>query len=93
MGVAPGTLLGPYEIQEMVGAGGMGEVYRAKDTRLDRIVAIKILPSHLSSNSDFKRRFEREARAISKLTHPHICGLYDGAASTKVNPLTALRWE
>src|SRR5262245_35704556 len=77
MPLSAGTRLGPYEIVAHVGAGGMGEVYRAKDTRLDRTVAIKILPSHLSSNSDLKQRFERESRAISKLTHPHICALHD----------------
>ena len=77
MSVAPGTRLGPYEIQEMVGAGGMGEVYRAKDTRLDRTVAIKVLPQHLSSNASLKQRFDREARTISSLSHPNICSLYD----------------
>ena len=77
MTLVPGTRLGPYEIVSSVGAGGMGEVYRAKDTRLDRIVAIKVLPSHLSSNPDLKQRFEREARAVSSLNHPHICTLHD----------------
>src|SRR5262245_60619450 len=77
MPLTVGTRLGPYEILALLGAGGMGEVYRAKDTRLDRMVAIKILPTHLSKNSDLKQRFEREARAISSLTHPHICGLHD----------------
>jgi serine/threonine protein kinase len=72
-----GTRLGPYEIQSPLGAGGMGEVYRAKDTRLDRTVAVKILPSHLSDNPDAKQRFDREARAISSLNHPNICTLYD----------------
>jgi serine/threonine protein kinase len=72
-----GSKLGPYEILAPVGAGGMGEVYRGKDTRLDRIVAIKVLPSHLSSNADLKQRFEREARTISSLSHPNICSLYD----------------
>src|SRR5262249_14630830 len=71
------TKLGPYEIEAPIGAGGMGEVYRARDTRLDRTVAIKVLPSHLSSNPDLKQRFEREARAISNLSHPNICSLYD----------------
>src|SRR6266478_5071465 len=61
----------------LLGAGGMGEVYRARDTRLDRTVAVKILPAHLSDNLEFKQRFEREARAISSLNHPHICHLYD----------------
>src|SRR5579859_5694272 len=77
MTLISGTKLGPYEIQSPLGAGGMGEVYRARDTRLDRTVAIKILPEHLSSNSEAKQRFEREARAISSLTHPNICTLYD----------------
>src|SRR5580698_2204294 len=77
MPLAPNTKLGPYEIQSPLGAGGMGEVYRANDTRLDRTVAIKILPTHLSANPEFKQRFEREARAISSLNHPHICHLYD----------------
>ncbi len=72
-----GTKLGPYEIQSPLGAGGMGEVYRAKDTRLDRTVAVKILPSHLSDNADARQRFDREARAISSLNHPNICTLHD----------------
>jgi eukaryotic-like serine/threonine-protein kinase len=72
-----GTRLGPYEIQSALGAGGMGEVYRARDTRLDRTVAIKILPAHLSSNAEVNARFEREARAVSALNHPYICHLYD----------------
>jgi serine/threonine protein kinase len=77
MGLTTGTKLGPYEIQSPLGAGGMGEVYRAKDTRLDRTVAIKVLPTHLSTNPEFKQRFEREARTVSSLNHPHICHLYD----------------
>jgi eukaryotic-like serine/threonine-protein kinase len=77
MALSSGTKLGPYEIQSALGAGGMGEVYRARDTRLDRTVAVKILPSHLSSNPEAKQRFEREARAISSLNHPHICTLHD----------------
>src|SRR5579871_1868189 len=77
MPLTPGTRLGPYEITAPLGAGGMGEVYRARDTRLDRTVAIKILPEHLSSNAELKARFEREARAVSSLNHPHICHLYD----------------
>jgi serine/threonine protein kinase len=71
------TQLGPYEILAPLGAGGMGEVYRARDTRLDRIVAIKVLPSHLSSNPDFRQRFEREARTVSALNHENICTLHD----------------
>jgi eukaryotic-like serine/threonine-protein kinase len=77
MAITAGTRLGPYEILSAIGAGGMGEVYRAKDTRLDRIVAIKILPAHLSTNPDLKLRFEREAKTISSLSHSHICALYD----------------
>jgi eukaryotic-like serine/threonine-protein kinase len=77
MALTLGTKLGPYEIQTPLGAGGMGEVYRAKDTRLDRTVAIKILSQHLSSNPDLRQRFDREARAISSLNHPRICTLYD----------------
>lgn len=77
MPIVAGTKLGPYEIIAPLGAGGMGEVYRAKDTRLDRTVAIKVLPSHLSSNPDFRQRFEREARAVSSLNHPHVCTLHD----------------
>ena len=77
MALTCGTKLGPYEILAPLGAGGMGEVYRAKDTRLDRTVAIKILPAHLSDNPEAKQRFEREARAISSLNHPNICTLHD----------------
>jgi len=77
MAPAAGTKLGPYEIQSPLGAGGMGEVYRARDTRLDRTVAIKVLASHLSSSPELKQRMEREARAISSLNHPNICQLYD----------------
>src|SRR5258707_1066496 len=77
MPLSAGARLGPYEILSPLGAGGMGEVYRAKDTRLDRTVAIKVLPTHLSANPDLRARFEREARAISTLSHPHICPLYD----------------
>lgn len=75
--LAPGTQFGPYRIETRVGSGGMGEVYRARDTRLDRIVAIKVLPPHLRLSPDREARFEREARVISQLTHPHICTLYD----------------
>jgi eukaryotic-like serine/threonine-protein kinase len=77
MPLALGTKLGPYEVGVPLGAGGMGEVYRAKDTRLDRTVAIKILPSHFSADPVRKQRFEREAKTISSLNHPHICVLYD----------------
>src|SRR5712692_8709828 len=77
MPLAAGTRLGPYEVLSPAGAGGMGEVYRARDTRLGRIVAIKVLPSALAQNVELRRRFEQEARSISKLSHPHICTLYD----------------
>jgi serine/threonine protein kinase len=75
--LSTGTRLGPYEVIAATGAGGMGEVYKARDTRLDRTVAIKILPSHLTGREDLRQRFEREARAASSLNHPHICTLYD----------------
>ncbi|HMA17541.1 MAG TPA: serine/threonine-protein kinase, partial [Thermoanaerobaculia bacterium] len=77
MSLSAGTRLGPYELVAPVGAGGMGEVYRAKDTRLDRTVAVKVLPSHLSASAEVRQRFEREAKTISQLSHPHICALYD----------------
>ncbi|GAC1434493.1 MAG: hypothetical protein NVS1B11_34480 [Terriglobales bacterium] len=77
MPLTSGTKFGPYEVQSLLGAGGMGEVYRARDTRLDRTVAIKVLASHLSSSPELKQRMDREARAISSLNHPHICHLYD----------------
>jgi Tol biopolymer transport system component len=77
MTLSQGTRLGPYEILAPVGAGGMGEVYRARDTRLERTVAVKVLPPHLSGSEEIRQRFEREARAISSLSHPHICALYD----------------
>jgi serine/threonine protein kinase len=77
MPILTGKRLGPYEILSAIGAGGMGEVYRAKDTRLNRIVAIKVLPAHLAGSSELRERFEREARTIASLNHPHICTLYD----------------
>src|SRR3989442_13586794 len=77
MPLSSGTRLGPYEILNALGAGGMGEVYRARDTRLGRDVAIKILPPHLSESTEARQRFEREARSLSSLNHPHICALYD----------------
>src|SRR5437879_2580292 len=77
MALTFGSKLGPYEIQSPLGEGGMGEVYRARDTRLDRTVAIKVLRAHLSSDPDLKQRFDREAKAISSLNHPHICTLHD----------------
>jgi serine/threonine protein kinase/Tol biopolymer transport system component len=77
MTLAAGTRLGPYEILSPIGAGGMGEVYRARDTRLDRTVAVKVLPAAVSSSPEVRQRFEREAKTISQLSHPHICALYD----------------
>jgi Tol biopolymer transport system component len=77
MALSAGQKLGPYELGEAIGAGGMGEVYRARDTRLDRTVAVKVLPAHLADSPELRQRFEREARAISSLNHPHICSLYD----------------
>src|SRR5215475_2298675 len=77
MALATGTKLGPYQIEAPIGAGGMGEVYRAWDTRLDRVVAIKILPRQFSADAVHKQRFEREAKVISRLNHPHICVLHD----------------
>src|SRR6202022_3531915 len=87
MPLAPGTKLGPYEIQSALGAGGMGEVYRARDTRLDRTIAIKILPAQFSSDPVRKQRFEREAKAISSLNHPHICVLHDVGHQDGINYL------
>src|SRR5215212_9946834 len=77
MALKAGTRFGPYEILSAIGAGGMGEVYRGRDTRLDRMVAIKILPAALAAEAGLRDRFEREARAISALSHPHICALFD----------------
>ncbi|HMC32600.1 MAG TPA: serine/threonine-protein kinase, partial [Candidatus Angelobacter sp.] len=77
MPISSGTRLGPYEVVSAVGAGGMGEVYRARDTRLERTVALKVLSSQVIATTALKERFAREARAISSLNHPHICHLYD----------------
>jgi eukaryotic-like serine/threonine-protein kinase len=77
MPIASGTRFGPYEVISAAGAGGMGEVYRAKDTRLDRTVAVKVLPSELAQDPEKRQRFEREARSIATLSHPHICTLHD----------------
>ena len=77
MTILPGKRLGPYEILSAIGAGGMGEVYRASDMRLDRIVALKILPAELAARAELRERFEREARTIGGLNHPHICVLHD----------------
>src|SRR5262245_18861301 len=77
MSLAPGTRLGPYEVTAPVGKGGMGEVYRARDSRLERDVAIKLLPPSLAGDAAFRARFEREAKSVSALNHPHICTLHD----------------
>src|SRR6188474_2868554 len=77
MPLRAGTRLGPHEIVSFIGAGGMGEVYRARDTRLDRRVAIKVLPETHAADAEFRSRFEQEARTIAALNHPHICTVYD----------------
>ena len=84
MPLQSGDKLGPYEILVPIGAGGMGEVYRARDTRLDRTVAVKVLPEHISKREDLRARFEREARAVASLNHPNICTLYDIGAQDGV---------
>src|SRR5205823_13905973 len=87
MTIDSGTRLGPYEIIAPIGAGGMGEVYRARDTRLDRSVAVKVLPAQFANDAQLKLRFEREARTISQLSHPHICTLFDVGANYLVMEL------
>src|SRR5438105_7103493 len=77
MTLRPGSRLGPYEVLSPLGAGGMGEVYKAKDTRLDRLVALKVLPGSVALQPEQRQRFEREARAITSLSHPNICVLHD----------------
>ena len=77
MALQAGTTLGPYQVTAKIGEGGMGEVYKARDTRLDRTVAIKVLPEAFTADPDLKQRFEREAKTISSLNHPHICTLSD----------------
>src|SRR6516162_1494541 len=87
MALTPGTKLGPYEIVSPLGAGGMGEVYRARDMRLERTVAIKVLPKELSADSVRKQRFEREAKTISSLNHPNICTLHDIGSQDRIDYL------
>src|ERR1700693_2590510 len=87
MPLTPGTQLGPYQITAPLGAGGMGEVYRARDTRLGRDVAVKILPAEFSADPIRKQRFEREAKTISSLNHPHICVLHDVGSQDGVDYL------
>src|SRR6187402_229668 len=86
MALSSGTRLGHYEIHSLRGAGGMGEVYRSLDVRLDRTVAIKVLPAAVASDPEFRQRFEREAKVIAALSHPSICGLYD--VGEEPNPQT-----
>ncbi len=86
MTLAAGSRLGPYEVVSPLGAGGMGEVYRARDTRLEREVAVKVLPQHLSASPEVRQRFEREAKTISKLSHPHICSLNGAAPGRHASP-------
>src|ERR1041385_8130543 len=85
MPLAKGTLLGPYQVEAPLGAGGMGEVYRATDTRLNRTVAIKVLPPHFINQPEMKTRFDREAQVIAGLHHPNICVLYDVGAEGDTN--------
>src|SRR5688572_23801695 len=81
--------LGPYQLLEAIGAGGMGEVYKARDTRLDRTVAIKVLPRELAGDPTRRERFEREARAVAALSHPHICNLYDVGEAPAPGPMSS----
>ena len=97
MTVQSGSRLGPYEIVSRIGAGGMGEVWQARDTRLDRQVAIKVLPAALAENEQFRARFEREAKTISQLNHPNICTLHDvghenGVSYLVMELLDGSRW-
>jgi serine/threonine protein kinase len=88
MSLPPGTRLGPYEILSRLGGGGMGEVFSARDTRLDRTVALKTLRADVAASADLRVRFEREARAIASITHPHICTLYDVGRARRQGPRT-----
>ena len=93
MTLEPGTRLGPYEIVGPLGAGGMGEVYEAHDPRLQRRVAIKVLPSQLRADPDLLARFHREARALSSLNHPHVCSIYDVGSEGEIDFLVMERLE
>jgi serine/threonine protein kinase/Tol biopolymer transport system component len=93
MNLTAGARLGPYEIVAPLGAGGMGDVYRAKDTRLDRVVAVKVLSSHVAADPQLRQRFEREARAISSLNHPNICALFDVGEANIPEPIPFLVME
>jgi serine/threonine protein kinase len=83
--IASGTRLGPYVIAAPIGAGGMGEVYKATDTRLDRTVAVKVLPEHVAADPELKQRFEREAKTLAALSHPHICPIHDVGSQNGVD--------
>src|SRR5687767_8280858 len=85
MAIGPGSRLGPYEVTAQIGAGGMGEVYKATDTRLDRTVAVKVLPEHVASDPELKHRFEREAKTLAALSHPHICPVFDVGSQNGVD--------
>src|SRR5215467_1781607 len=87
MGFTSGTKLGPYEIIQVIGAGGFGQVYKARDTRLDRLIAIKVLPEPLSQNTTLKARFEREAKTLASLSHARICPIFDFGAQDGVDYL------
>src|ERR1700758_2952954 len=87
MAILPGKRLGPFEILSSIGAGGMGEVYRAKDTRLDRIVALKVIPEVFAADADRMARFEREAKLLASLNHPHIAAIYGLEESSSTNAL------
>ncbi|MEK7422217.1 MAG: serine/threonine-protein kinase, partial [Actinomycetota bacterium] len=93
MTLPAGARLGPYEVISPLGAGGMGEVYRAKDTRLDRSVALKVLSEHLAASEEVRSRFEREAKAISSLQHPNICTLHDVGREGEIDYLVMERLE
>ena len=93
MALDPGSKLGPYEIVSLLGSGGMGEVYAARDTRLNRIVAIKVLPIHLSGKPGAQDRFDREARAIASLNHPNICQVHDVGSQDGISYLVMERLE
>ena len=90
MTLAPGVRLGAFEVLGLIGAGGMGEVYKARDTRLDRTVALKVLPEQFAADPARQQRFEREARAVAALNHPHICNLHDvGEAPSPQSPASS----
>src|ERR1035438_10916157 len=91
MPLSPGDKLGPYEILAPLGAGGMGEVYKARDTRLALTVAVKVLPEHIAKREDLRARFERESRAVASLNHPNICTLYDIVGFTLLQPVARSR--